>query len=257
MNLALIDDNQEYRYFSNIFSSAAHENWNASTRVYNHLRQRILSLDLPPGESLLRSELAKTYSVSVTPIRDALKILEQNGLVRVFPQSRTLVTCINEPLIHEALFLRKALETEVVKQLSRQCSEETLDKLHENYQCAKGRSTTKRQLRLFQEIDEQVSFRAVEGAGSPICMSSSLEIRSSGSRAAPSEALTRASWNRSFAVMSILLRLWKRKDELAAIQAMRDHLRKPADWVDEFRRNTVILRLTRSFVPQFRFEDRI
>nr|WP_321455723.1 GntR family transcriptional regulator [uncultured Cohaesibacter sp.] len=220
---------------SNIFSSAAHENWNASTRVYNHLRQRILSLDLPPGESLLRSELAKTYSVSVTPIRDALKILEQNGLVRVFPQSRTLVTCINEPLIHEALFLRKALETEVVKQLSRQCSEETLDKLHEIINVQKAVAQQSDQLRLFQEIDEQFHFVLFEGAG----QSNLYElIRSKSGHLDRVRRLQKHSTSKLEQIIRghvNIVEALEAQDELAAIKAMRDHLRKPADWVDEFR----------------------
>lgn len=83
----------------------------ASGRIYDDLRQRILSLELPPGTNLLRTELAAKYQVSQTPLRDALQRLEQDGLVQIFPQSRTMVTRIDIPLIHEAYFLRTALET--------------------------------------------------------------------------------------------------------------------------------------------------
>lgn len=86
--------------------------------VYDSLRDQIVKLDLPPGTPLLRAELAERYGVSLTPLRDALQQLAKEGLVRIFPQSRTLVTPINITAIREAQFMRIALETEVVRQLA-------------------------------------------------------------------------------------------------------------------------------------------
>ncbi|NNE81412.1 MAG: GntR family transcriptional regulator [Silicimonas sp.] len=87
--------------------------------VYDTLRRRILDLDLVPDTTLSRTELAKDFQVSLTPLRDALQLLEQDGLVRIFPQSRTLVTRIDRRDLLETHFLRVAAETEVVRRLAR------------------------------------------------------------------------------------------------------------------------------------------
>lgn len=90
----------------------------APDRVYGDLRARIINFDLPPGTTLARSDLARTYGVSQTPVREALQRLEQDGLIRIFPQSRTVVSQIDVRQLNETLFLRVAVETEVVRRLA-------------------------------------------------------------------------------------------------------------------------------------------
>jgi DNA-binding transcriptional regulator YhcF (GntR family) len=89
-----------------------------SHQLYELLRDRIISLELLPGLQLSRNDLAATYGVSQTPVRDALQMLEKEGLVTVYPQSRTEVTRIDVRLARETQFLRMSLELEVVRALS-------------------------------------------------------------------------------------------------------------------------------------------
>src|SRR3546814_6143369 len=90
----------------------------ASQRIYDDLRSRIVSLELPPGTTLSRGALAKHYDVSLTPIREAMQRLEQDGLIRIFPQSKTVVTKIDVAQLYEAHFLRVAVESEVARRLA-------------------------------------------------------------------------------------------------------------------------------------------
>src|SRR3546814_13591349 len=66
----------------------------ASQRIYDDLRARIVSLELPPGTTLSRGALAKHYDGSLTPLREAMQRLEQDGLIRLFPQPTTGATKI-------------------------------------------------------------------------------------------------------------------------------------------------------------------
>lgn len=91
----------------------------AARRVYRSLRQSIISFERPPGAVLSRVELTREYGVSQTPIREALQMLEQDGLIRVVPQSRTLVRRIDVQQLNETHFLRVALECEVVRRLAK------------------------------------------------------------------------------------------------------------------------------------------
>jgi len=101
-------------------TSAAHQ-------LCDVLRDRIISLDLPPGLQLSRSDLAAAYGVSQTPVRDALQMLDQEGLVIVYPQSRTEVTRIDIRHARETQFLRVSLELEVVRTLCLRPGTEAVD----------------------------------------------------------------------------------------------------------------------------------
>jgi DNA-binding GntR family transcriptional regulator len=81
-------------------------------QVHDILRDRIVSLELKPHELLSRADLATSFGVSQTPVRDALLRLEATGLVRIYPQSRTVVAPIDPNKIMEVRFFRRGLELE-------------------------------------------------------------------------------------------------------------------------------------------------
>ncbi|MBV9660750.1 MAG: GntR family transcriptional regulator [Acidimicrobiales bacterium] len=59
-------------------------------KVTKHLRELIISREIPPGSQLLQLDLAKTLGVSRTPLREAFRILERDGLVRISNGNRTV-----------------------------------------------------------------------------------------------------------------------------------------------------------------------
>lgn len=91
----------------------------AATRVYAALRARIISLELLPDTTLVRSELADAFGVSQSPVREAIQRLEQEGLVISYPQSRTVVSKIDVAHARETQFLRVGVELEVAQTLAR------------------------------------------------------------------------------------------------------------------------------------------
>lgn len=90
----------------------------AAPQVFEHLRERILSLELAPGTVLSRAELAQAHGLSQTPIRDALMRLGEEGLVDIFPQHATVVSRIDVGAAAQAQFLRRAIECEVLRTLA-------------------------------------------------------------------------------------------------------------------------------------------
>src|SRR5688572_27325927 len=58
--------------------------------VATRLRQLILTHQLPPGSKLLQSDLAERFGVSRTPLREAIRLLEYDGLVKVSNGNRTV-----------------------------------------------------------------------------------------------------------------------------------------------------------------------
>lgn len=83
--------------------------------VYNDLRQKILSLTLKPGTELSFTNLKPLYNVSISPIRDALKRLQTEGLVDIRPQSGTSVSLIDMAKVRDERFSRLYLELGAVE----------------------------------------------------------------------------------------------------------------------------------------------
>ena len=78
--------------------------------VFNTLRQAILIGELKPGERLMEIHLADRLGVSRTPIREAIRKLEREGLVTVKPRRGAEVAQITEKSMNDVLEVRRALD---------------------------------------------------------------------------------------------------------------------------------------------------
>lgn len=144
-------------------SIAAGPHGTAAGRIYENLRHRIITVEIAPDTVLSRASLAKEYGVSQTPVREALQRLEQDGLVETFPQSRTVVTRIDRDALVESHFLRRAVETEVVRHLAGNVGNETLGELDALIAMQETLIDNPDQVRMFYDLDE--NFHRVLFAG--------------------------------------------------------------------------------------------
>jgi len=78
--------------------------------VFNTLRKAILTGELKPGERLMEIHLANRLGVSRTPIREAIRKLELEGLVTMIPRRGAEVANITEKNLKDVLEVRRALE---------------------------------------------------------------------------------------------------------------------------------------------------
>ena len=83
--------------------------------VFNTLRQAILKGELKPGERLMEIQLANKLGVSRTPIREAIRKLELEGLVLMIPRKGAEVAEITRQDMEDVLEVRTALEELAVK----------------------------------------------------------------------------------------------------------------------------------------------
>ena len=70
----------------------------------------MVSLRRLPGEAVSEAEIALSYGVSRTPVREAILKLSDEGLLEIFPQSGIIVSRIPVAALPEAIIIRKALE---------------------------------------------------------------------------------------------------------------------------------------------------
>lgn len=78
--------------------------------VFQTLRQSILHGELKPGERLMEIHLAERLGVSRTPIREAIRKLELEGLVVMIPRRGAVVASITEKDLKDVLEVRRTLE---------------------------------------------------------------------------------------------------------------------------------------------------
>lgn len=97
--------------------------------VFEHLYHQVVELELPPGTKLSEVEVAKQMGVSRQPVRDAFYRLSQLGFLLIRPQRATVVTHISEEGVHQARFIRTALEMETVRAASERLTTEQMDRL--------------------------------------------------------------------------------------------------------------------------------
>ena len=96
--------------------------------VFHTLREAILRGDLKPGERLMELQLASQLGVSRTPIREAIRMLQQEGLAVTIPRRGAEVAAMTEKDMEDVLRIRKALEV-----LAGQLACEKMKEEHENF----------------------------------------------------------------------------------------------------------------------------
>jgi DNA-binding GntR family transcriptional regulator len=82
-----------------------------SQTIYRALRERILSNDIEPGTRLVLREIATQYDSSDIPAREALRMLERDGLVETEPYRGARVTTLTAQEVEETYFIRSHLES--------------------------------------------------------------------------------------------------------------------------------------------------
>lgn len=99
--------------------------------VFNNLRQAILRGELKPGERLMEIQLANKLGVSRTPVREAIRKLELEGLVLMIPRKGAEVADISEKSLKDVLEVREALEELAARLACDKITKEGINRLKE------------------------------------------------------------------------------------------------------------------------------
>lgn len=99
--------------------------------VFKTLRQAILKGELEPGERLMEIQLADRLGVSRTPIREAIRKLELEGLVLMIPRKGAEVAKISEKSLRDVLEIRRALDALAIELCIERMTEDDIKALAE------------------------------------------------------------------------------------------------------------------------------
>ena len=99
--------------------------------VFNTLRRAILTGELDPGERLMEIHLASRFGVSRTPVREAIRMLEQEGLVTLRPARGAVVASISAESVQDVLEVRRAMDVLCASLACKRITETQLESLKE------------------------------------------------------------------------------------------------------------------------------
>lgn len=105
-------------------------------QIYAALKSEIIMGRIAPGERLAVDALKARFGTSVTPVRDALQMLNQEGLITIKPRSGYFVTRITLKTLHDMLELREILEVAAAERAAATISDDqlkALQRVHAGY----------------------------------------------------------------------------------------------------------------------------
>lgn len=117
---------KEYNSFDDQYSLRA--------RVYNALREDILNGRYKVGENLIELRIAEELNVSRTPVREAIRQLELEGLVESVPNKRVTVKGISRKDMEDIYRIRRVLEGLSARWAVEQITENEINELQEVYE---------------------------------------------------------------------------------------------------------------------------
>ncbi|TKC19465.1 GntR family transcriptional regulator [Robertmurraya kyonggiensis] len=132
-------------------------------RVTTKLREVILRGEFEDGERLVQEEWAEKLGVSRMPIREALKQLEVEGLVRIEPRRGAIVTPISVEDIEEIYQLRALLEGEAVEKSLPNLSKEHIEDLENICEQMKDLEVNEHSVAEFMRLNENFHKILYEG----------------------------------------------------------------------------------------------
>ena len=108
------------------------KNGSMQATVIAEMRRRIIKGDVEPGTSLSEAALADEFGVSRTPVREALKQLQTEGLVEIRPRVGTFVTIPSRREITELFEMKELMEGAAARLLAQRGRVPEIDSLERN-----------------------------------------------------------------------------------------------------------------------------
>ena len=136
-------------------------------RAYDHLRQAILSGELPVGTIIAENKVAEDLGISKTPVRQALQLLRTEGLLEVGPRRQLVVRGFSAGHRNEILRIREALEEIAVETACRVITLDDIDMLR-LLLLRQGRAADAYNESDFLVLDEQFHVFIAKSANLPI-----------------------------------------------------------------------------------------
>lgn len=138
----------------------------ATSGVLASLRADVASGFLAPGDQIVQERLAERYGVSRAPLREALRLLESEGLVTHEPHRGYFVTSLSVADLHEVYRLRALLEAEAITNAVPHLSPAEIDRI-EALAHAVDDASSRADLGSVTAVNRQFHFTIFEASAMP------------------------------------------------------------------------------------------
>ena len=198
--------------------------------VFNTLREAILKGDLKPGERLMELQLASKLGVSRTPIREAIRMLEQEGLAVTTPRKGAEVAKMTLKDMEDVLEIRDTLDELAVRIACQKISDEQLKQLEDMKELFE-KSTQTGNVKKIAEAD--VTFHDViyEATGNPKLVTLLNNLREQVYRYRVEYIKDPKNYPTLIAEHEAILESLKNRDVKNAVEAMHVHVANQAEAV--------------------------
>ena len=99
---------------------------NLADQIAGHISERIIHAELKPGQRIIEDKLARELGVSRSPLREALRMLEKEGLVELMPRHGVRVTAFTRAHIECLYDILTELYTLLTRKLMQSINDETI-----------------------------------------------------------------------------------------------------------------------------------
>jgi DNA-binding GntR family transcriptional regulator len=193
-------------------------------RIYEGIKTDIVSLKLPPGAILSEPSLAMQYGVSRTPVREALRRLEQDGLIFTVPRRGTFVTQASLRDVMEIDQIREILEPAAARLAAALVGVEDLVTVEERLREARALGDSEKAHVAYLLADSQVHDVVLYATGNRILLETVRALHNRTSSVRYTTSLGRT--DEALSELESLVAALRAGDGAGAEQAMRLHLRR-------------------------------
>ncbi|MFC4808064.1 GntR family transcriptional regulator [Paenibacillus sp. GCM10023250] len=191
--------------------------------VYATLKKNIMELRLEPGQFISEKELVEMLQVSRTPIREALVKLTQEELIETTPQKGSVISLIDLQHAEESRFVRKTLESAVVREACERLGKEQVLHLQNLVSLQELCQSERNYGRLF-ELDEEFHQSIMIGCGRARTWGLIQQMATHDNRIRLLRLASDSDWKVILAQHQGIVRAIKDKDPDQAELMLRDHL---------------------------------
>ena len=194
-------------------------------KVYDYLRNQILSNHIPAGTRLVEGRIARQIQVSRTPIREALHNLEMEGLIESFPRAGYLVKELKWEDVEELCEIRAVNEILAARWAMRRIIPEQIEAMKASLDAAEAETRAGRP-ELFVERDAEFHEMLVKASGSRRLLELCQMLRRHMLRYRVESLYVAEAALRAIAGHRRIITCLETKDDIGIETAIRDHLQQ-------------------------------
>lgn len=199
-------------------------------KVYQEIKRAIINQELEPGKPLNERVLAEELGISRTPVREALRLLENEGWVRTEPWKGTYIINLTQEDIEEVFQLRMVLEVMVIEMVVVQIDDDTLAKIDEFYHI---QSKLGEEFKAYEfiEFDRNFHMYLAERAGNRRTVQIMKNLNDIMCWIGVKAVQTKKRYRQSLDEHEAIIKALKARDAVGAKQAMMHHMNMTRDAV--------------------------